>query len=298
MSLTGLLGEKGSPFRAIFRELLPDTSRFVRDLNRELTSFPLNTERPSDSGLSGTALDYRLRYYFAVTPPAETVAGRGAAAFNRKGVAAALTSYFRTADLAIEVAIEPVGRLLPDKQEIALCRHCVVLAYCEQFFRSGRSLLFDVASETGTLPKNLQELVPEDTVADVANVSRRFFEHQYPQLAGRSVVLNPTFDGSRDVGGADADIIAGDSLIEFKSTIRAQPIQGNDIYQLLGYACLDYSDAHHIRRVGFSMLRRDVLKEWDLGALVDELSGGKTQLPLLRDRVRAYATSLAEERPG
>ncbi|MDA1095609.1 MAG: hypothetical protein O3A25_20470, partial [Acidobacteria bacterium] len=104
MSLTGLLGETSSPLRAIFRELLPDTSRFVRELNRELTAFPLNTERPSDSGLSGTALDYRLRYYFGLTPAPETVAAGGAAriaaAFNRKGVAAALTSYFRTADLA------------------------------------------------------------------------------------------------------------------------------------------------------------------------------------------------------
>ena len=60
MSLTGLLGAKGSLLRATFQELLPGTSRFVESVNHELVAFPPNTERPADPGLSGTALDYRI----------------------------------------------------------------------------------------------------------------------------------------------------------------------------------------------------------------------------------------------
>ena len=78
LSLTGLLDEKGSPLRSTFQKLLPNTRAFLRELNDDLASEPLNSTKPTDSTLSGMALDYRLRYYFATAPPETTVAARGA----------------------------------------------------------------------------------------------------------------------------------------------------------------------------------------------------------------------------
>ena len=167
------------------------------------------------------------------------------------------------------------------------------LLLCEQYYRSQRSRLFDLALRTGELPDEPWRLAPPETVADVAAVSRRFFEHQYPLLANRPMVLNPNFAGSADVGGADADIIAGDSLIDFKSTIKARPVAGRDLYQLLGYACLDYADDYGIRSVGLSVLRRDALREWDLERLTEAASGGRTSVALLRDRIQALVKQLA-----
>lgn len=68
MSLTGLLRETDSPLRALFRECLPTTKTFVTNLNRGLRALPLNTVGSVDPGLSGTAIDYRLRYYFRNDP--------------------------------------------------------------------------------------------------------------------------------------------------------------------------------------------------------------------------------------
>lgn len=295
MSLTSLLRAKGSPLRATFQELLPDTPAFLRRVNDDLVSSPLNTKKPEDSSLSGMALDYRLRYYFAITPPENTAAAHGAAgmAHGNEALASAFEERFGALHTSV-LALNPVGRQLPDDDETTLAKYCIFLSYCEQFYRSGKSLLVDLALRTGELTEEPWRLAPPKTVSDVAAVSRSFFEHQYPLLASRPLVLNPTFAGSADVGGADADIIAGDSLIDFKSTIKARPVGGQDLYQLLGYACLDYTDEYRIRSVGLSVLRRDALREWDLEELTEAASGGKTSLPKLRARIQAVVGERAE----
>jgi hypothetical protein len=165
-----------------------------------------------------------------------------------------------------------------------------VLAYFEQFYRSGHSVIFDGAGN-GSLRTNvdIMQLPKVEVVEDVAAMSSAFFASQFPLLATRSVVLNPIFTGSFDVGGADADIIADDCLIDFKSTATDGPIDGWEIFQLLGYPCLDYEDRYRIRKVGFSVVRRNVLREWDIEELVHTLSGGQTEYQVLRERVHAFA---------
>ncbi len=192
--------------------------------------------------------------------------------------------------------LEPVGASLTRADEIRMARNCVVLAYFEQFYRSSFSAIFDGARD-GTLRSGADILLlpRADVVEDVAAMSSAFFHSQFPLLAGRAFVLNPIFAGSSDVGGADADIIAGDSLIDFKST--GKPLASNHLYQLLSYPCLDYSDQYQIRRVGFSVLRRNVLREWDIEALVETLSSGRTKYGVLRERIHALAVNLRTAPP-
>ncbi len=83
MSLIGHLRVSQSPIRQFLLEHFPNTQRFVREHNKLLAA--LLTIRPPESvdpqtelGIVGMALDYRLRYYFAITPPEQLVAWHGA----------------------------------------------------------------------------------------------------------------------------------------------------------------------------------------------------------------------------
>lgn len=89
-----------------------------------------------------------------------------------------------------------------------------------------------------------------------------------------SHTLNPTFDGSEDIGGADADFILGDVLIDIKTSIKPA-INANYLWQLLGYVLLDYSDCYHIDSIGLYMSRQGSLFQWSLEEAVAILSPGK-----------------------
>lgn len=301
MSLTSLLRDTGSPLRALFQECLPKTPAFVKNLNRELRALPINTAKPVDASLSGTAIDYRIRYYFGTPAISDGVAWAGAGRLETEIVELPDSPLFGTlheflCELERDIlSLNPVGVQLVPADEMRLARNCVALSYFEQFYRSGRSVILDGAVN-GSLRSSadILRLPRNEVVEDVAAMSTAFFESQFPLFASRSLVLNPTFVGSPDVEGADADIIAGDSLIDFKSTTKDSPIVGWNVFQLLGYPCLDYSDQYRIRKVGFSVLRRNALMEWDIEELVDTLSGGQTEYRVLRERIHAFAINLSK----
>ena len=264
-----------------------------------------STLGPGAAALCGTAIDYRLRYYFGIPVISDTVAWLGAlrleAAILQERHDAPLSGTLHEILRELEqdmLNLEPLGTALARADELRMARNCVVLAYFEQFYRSSLSAIFDGARD-GLLRSgaDILQLPQAEVVEDVAAISSAFFRSQFPLLAGRSVVFNPTFAGSRDVGGADGDIIAGDSLIDFKSTGATNgPLAATDVYQLLGYPCLDYSDQYRIRRVGFSVLRRNVLREWDIEELVGVLSGGQTGYRVLRERVQSFALEQGKHR--
>lgn len=120
----------------------------------------------------------------------------------------------------------------------------------------------------------------------------RFFKEALPEtrhiVAATNSKLKRTFSGSNDVGGADADLILDGCLIDFKSTINAK-LTSTWLYQLLGYALLDYRDEHQITRVGIYFSRQGVLLQWDLADLIRELSAGP---PMSVDQMRTQLSSL------
>ena len=76
------------------------------------------------------------------------------------------------------------------------------------------------------------------------------------------IILNPTFgSSSKLVGGADGDLIAGDLLVDFKTT-RKDAIDVRDLDQLLGFFLLCRRERKtdpnfpNIRRVGLYYARR------------------------------------------
>ena len=82
--------------------------------------------------------------------------------------------------------------------------------------------------------------------------------------------MNPTCgESSRTVGGADADLITGDLLIDFKTTAK-KVIDATQLDQLFGYFLLARNegktdpDFPDIRRVGLYFCRHGHLSTWDV----------------------------------
>ncbi|MBL1109343.1 hypothetical protein JK361_32945 [Streptomyces sp. 5-8] len=93
---------------------------------------------------------------------------------------------------------------------------------------------------------------------------------------------SPVFDGSLQVGGADADFILDGALIDCKATIRPEHISRAEIYQLAGYLLLDYSDAHAITTVALYLSRQGALINWSAEDFLGRL-GARHELPTLRE---------------
>ena len=95
----------------------------------------------------------------------------------------------------------------------------------------------DLIYRSGTVVPDLLDPPDDEDVADLlAMLDLVPFERLLD--GGKPVLLNPTFGELSDLmGGADADLIAGDMLVEFKTTKKAN-ISGRHMSQLLGYYLL------------------------------------------------------------
>ena len=301
MSLTSEVNDSKSPVGAFFRTRFPNTRAVVTECNKSLrnaeTIHP--TERIDNHfGTLGTAIDYRLRYYFAVTPSQDLVAWRGAQMVNDRGfhgrveLAARdlfvelpklpeeiVEGFFRNLDVTL-ADLQPVGRKLDRDAESLLNRYCVGLALfeqCRRAFARSESPLFTAYVSSAD---DLLQIAPDYWIDDLCAMSELF----YNQMGGRfteDAILNPTFEGSAYiVGGADADVILDSCLIDFKTTINAK-IEGRALYQLLGYCLLDFSNQYGIQRVGFYLPRQGRFLTWQLEDLVSQLQVGYP-LPIQR----------------
>ncbi len=304
----------------------------------------------------GTAIDYRLRYYLAVTPFEDLIAWRGALRLvdkiddnlvwidapqydalawgiqderpsivglesgetvqlrywhgrTQKYIGIGLSGidptliygthpasqrlsselvkeFFLSLDETI-TRITPVARRLEGLEEEQIARYCFVLALLEQGFRApvdDKSYLF-INGPKHTVPE-LLSIAESDWVDDLRSMSWLFYDRYQHRLSGQAI-LNPNFDGSVDVGGADADLILDNCLIDLKTTINPK-ISKLFLYQILGYVMLDYSDEYRIDKVGFYFSRQGQTIQWPVSDLLEELSGSKTPtLSELRDSFQA-----------
>ena len=156
----------------------------------------------------------------------------------------------------------PVATRLTEAQEDELNRYCVVLALLEEVSRGVVYANSPLFAKEHTSVGNLLDIPDADWIADMRNLSWRFYDN-FNHLLSLPHSLNPTFDGSLDIGGADADLIVNGTLIDIKATIT-QKIRPDWLWQLLGYVLLDYSDHHRINSIGLYMARQGIFFQWDL----------------------------------
>lgn len=257
MSLTGLLKNPDSNVSRFFTEYFPDRERFAKEWQQRIAGASTISPRGAlwkyPWSLAGQAVDYRLRRCFGFYRAEDTVAARGAIASYALG-----NSY-------LSLWRELVPYWEDAKTDRFLVRMCLAFAKFETIFRSGK---VDIR-----MPRTVNELLesfPNNVVEDVQALADRFMEVSQDYLS-KKAILNPTFDGSQDVGGADADIIIGRTLIDFKTTIHPENL-GESFwpYQLLGYGLLDYSNRYKMKEAGIYLVRQGlwVIFTWEELALL------------------------------
>ncbi len=237
-------------------------------------------------GILGTAIDYRIRYYFGVGSPKEFIAWQGMLSVGGPEQDIFVDFFASLTNVLDE--LRPINRRLERKHEALLARYCVVLALLEQMFRAPIQSFVTSPLFKPFVKRSVPELlaIAEDYwVDDLCTLSWAFYE-DHSDLLTQPAILNPKFDGSRDVGGADADFIVGGCLVDIKATIRPK-LTAKMLNQLLGYALLDYTDSYRIREIAVYFARQRKLVRWPLKDLANILADGHT-LPLneLRNRFR------------
>jgi hypothetical protein len=156
-----------------------------------------------------------------------------------------------------------------------IAAHAAKLAQLDQVLRAGYPPTF--GEEDGVREAEIAE-----EVARLLSLGKPMWDLA---VVRSPLVLNPTFGAaSLLVGGADADLIAGQELIEIKTTREAR-IELDHMRQLIGYVSLaraSEADLPRITSVGVYFSRFGILERVEIPRSLDARSG------------RVLATRLAE----
>lgn len=233
----------------------------------KLTQTPplLAPPRTKNYALVGRAFDYLLRFQIKALNPHAIERGwvtQNALHFLKTN---AQTRLYDQAYLFVTEAKEHYADFLQTQQLTdTLIVSALRLAKLEAIYRSKK------------LDPTLDQIDDEDIVdlkALLAHVNVEQFTSSEP------ILLNPTFDlGSLVVGGADADLIIGDVLIDIK-TVKEFSLERRDFNQLLGYyvlaklAGIDNSPpGHEIKRLGVYFSRYAYLLTFNVSDVIDPIT--------------------------
>lgn len=323
MSLSSHLDNSASPIGQFIKQHFSQTKSLTKEANRQLGS--ATTQRPGDQtypyAIIGTAIDYRIRYTFGITPYRKLVAWKGAIKLAFKplesehdvsvsledwinaavdlpfdslmGIAAGpypmklLEAFFDSLETFLKT-VQPVKRRLDVEDERMLARYCYVLCLFEQVFRAGYKavqgspLLFPAPKQS---VEALLAIPQNACVEDICQLSTLFYE-RCQHLLSLPSILNPKFAGSIDIGGADADLVIDGCLIDIKASVTPK-MNANYLYQLAGYLLLDYDDRLKMNAVGIYMARQGMLLTWPVPDFLQQLTGDNTaNLASLREEFR------------
>jgi hypothetical protein len=281
LSLSSHLEDRSSPVRRWLEERFPETRRVTTRANRQLrggeSTCPIPRVAEADASLVGTALDYLLRACLRMTSIERTVATSAVQFLSQDpAVGTRAIEVEREAVTGIK-RLRPGGRDLTDSEWRELCIYCLVLARFEQFFRIGP---IPAVEERLIVPLRrclgLEDFVPmaltSATIEDLERLGRAAWEEHRGWMDARPLVLNPKFQQSVALGGADADLIVGRRLIDLKATMTPGIVGRFELWQLLGYALADTDDEYGIREVGIAALRWRSSISWPLEELFGDLA--------------------------
>ncbi|MFG1834099.1 hypothetical protein [Micromonospora chersina] len=150
---------------------------------------------------------------------------------------------------------------------------------------------------------DLLALPNDDEVANLIAMRDLAVERLLPALPSGPVSSGSTFEGSSDLN-ADADLIVGGVLVDFKSDQGSRPRQVGsraatlaraDLDQLLGHILLDYSDSFTLHTVAIYAMRFGHYTAWPLTDLCTRMAGRPVDLAVLR---REFAHLVRAELPA
>jgi hypothetical protein len=298
LPLTGQLKYENAPVSLFLAEHLPGTHVVVQDYHRRIAGLPRpvqpdDTWRPAWPAL-GHAIDYRLRLSLGcqlgdpVHIGVEAIASDDPlpGAPNRPARnALATTGHYLLAVVDRFLA----GTL--DLEDRWLTRLCFVASFFEDVYRTGQIAHYSILQNASpsTDLRALTRAVPAYAVADIAaqlELAQPVFA-PFRALPQPLIKCGPTFAGSTDIGGADADFILDGRLLDCKATTTPTRLGNAEIGQLAGYLLLDYGNQYQITQVGLYLSRQGTVIAWPVPEFL-RLAGSREPLPRLRGQLREY----------
>ena len=307
MALLLHLKDSTSPIGHYIKQRFSQTKSLTKEANRQLRT--VDTPRPGDRTYPyptiGTAIDYRIRYAFGLTPYRNLAAWEGATmlAFEPlesendipvpledwidvalpfdpfMGIAEGLypmkllQEFFGSLEMFLK-RVQPVGRHLDAEAEQMLARYCYVLSLFEQVSRVGYEAVQRSPLLLPTPKQSVEALlaIPQEAcVEDVRQLFTLFFD-RCQHLLSLPFTLNPSFPWSNGADRSDADLIVDGCLIDIKASVTPK-MNANYLYQLVGYLLLDYDDSLKMNATGIYMARQGILFTWSVPNFVQQLTG-------------------------
>jgi hypothetical protein len=299
--LTEHLRDSNSPVKQFLKRRFPRTAGLTKKANLQLQSEDTINPgfRPERYNLLSTAISYRIRYSFAITPGCQLAAWEGAMSLpfiwddypNPQGLHSSGVDedFFDSLDVTVK-AIAPVRQRLNDEQEKLLARYCYVLALFEQLYRDTASCLYSPLLIPG--PKQsvdeLLEIPTDAEIDDLCAMSWLFYDRYHDLLSLRSI-LSRALKRCGVVSESDVDLIVDGCLMEIEASIKPE-IKPLLLWQLAGYVLLDDKDKYRIRSVGIYMARQGKLLQWPIVDFLRQLTENDVvtlaQLAQLRQEFR------------
>lgn len=284
-SLTAAVQQADSPvgrwMRGTFPHLAP-LQRAVRDAADGLVVAPTTAVA---LGTQGGAIDWWLRLTIdrqvSLELPMRGLWG------HRTGFDAAGRELLDALCPGRPTIFEPA--LHADRPDEWWARTCYALALLVERFRNPMitgSRLYTLPA--GSTAADLLALANDDEVTDLVAMRDLARTRLLPHLPAGLVCSGPSFDGSAYLG-ADADLVVAGLLIDIKSGCGGKPrrdgtrspsLASTDVYQLLGYALMDFSDRYALQAVGIYAARFGCLVQWPLKELLQQATG-RTDIGLL-----------------
>ena len=300
MSLTSELNRR-SPVSQFIRSHFPNIPKIVRAENKQAAGTepilaPAGTAPRTLADL-GMATDYRIRFNYPEMDLEATKARQ----------AGALLEFFVNTERPLpdpsqdiyEVVpghildgffyelknfltlVRPDQEVLNPSDEATLCRYCYIMAMMEEGLRSG-------VIHAGLMwqPRDVAEFIskPPEWILDDIAAQNALYREAMAEFLNQPATLNPTFKGSADVDGADADLIVGGCLIELKSSRRN--LASKDLYQAIGYCLLDYEDEHGINALAVYRSRHGINHCWEIDDFLIQAMQRPELLTSVRDKLR------------
>lgn len=285
-------------FNAQFTAGLRDVQRRYREAAPAL-AVPSAAATEVNPGTLGTAADWLLRFLVHPAPDLD-LAFAGAARCSEVGI--------QIPRAALDDILSPLGLRVPPRPSDTACafigphpgttadpatlnRACWVLALLTEAFRGGAGVA--VLGPLGRFrgcAVSAAELLGSASDSALRQLSqfRQVYEAALlPSLASREGrwVIGPTFTGSEFIH-ADADLIAAGLILDLKTTAKKPSLGVVDLFQILGYALLDFDDEFSVDTVGIFSARYAYLATWSLGALLEELADHPVNLVVARAQFR------------
>ncbi len=301
--LTRSLEDAANPVRIEVDKLLDKSAvRAVRASYRaEMGTFKVHASG-ANAGTIGTAFDTAMRLLIDPHP------NLGDALSGAANVGQPAFIAFRALIEVLGASATPRGDRVPGGDPIdsplqvrrrdsdLLVRACWPLALATEVYRSGAhpaSPLIEYLSRTARpTGEGLLSLTSDRTAAEISALVELAQDNLLAPLATKAApwFLGPIFTASQWMK-ADADLIAGDMLVEIKTHLgdnkagaRVPDLSLATLRQMIGYVLHDVDDRYRLDRLGIYEARYGTLIAWPLQQFLDKLAGRAVDLAEQREQ--------------